>query len=141
MAIRPASISARMSRSLSSTGRNLPADRSGSIAFAAAPVGGPADVAQLVERDLPKVDVASSSLVIRSTSIASRSSATLCRTVDVASSNLVIRSTSFSPPSPVVEVRGAPATSLETRMPYAAAAPYLGCRPASHFRGFEAQAR
>ena len=31
------------------------------------PAAGPADVAQLVERDLPKVDVASSSLVIRST--------------------------------------------------------------------------
>ena len=42
-------------------------DRSGPYRPPGAPAGGPADVAQLVERDLPKVDVASSSLVIRST--------------------------------------------------------------------------
>ena len=80
-----------------------------------------ADVAQLVERDLPKVDVASSNLVIRSTLSpprrARRSAHRRCRElesrhpssirlvaperdalpiVDVASSNLVIRST-FAP--------------------------------------------
>jgi hypothetical protein len=45
----------------------------------------------LVERDLPKVDVASSNLVIRSTVGPGRAERDTEPDVDVASSNLVIR--------------------------------------------------
>ena len=68
------------------------ARRSGSIPRPPSP-DGTADVAQLVERDLPKVDVASSNLVIRSSRPPSRAERDTLPTVDVASSSLVIRST------------------------------------------------
>jgi hypothetical protein len=61
----------------------------------------------LVERDLPKVDVASSNLVIRSRTL-SRSERDTAPIVDVASSNLVIRSRTLSrserDTAPIVDV-------------------------------------
>ena len=83
--IRSSSISARMSRSESSTRTTYPAhgaDRPQNCPGSGRPLlrqsgtpGRHADVAQLVERDLPKVDVASSNLVIRSMSKTDRAEA------------------------------------------------------------------
>ena len=60
-----------------------------------APVHRRADVAQLVERDLPKVDVASSNLVIRSNH-QTRSERDTLLDVNLASPGIVIRSMEFT---------------------------------------------
>ena len=83
-------ITGRSSGDTVSPKRPEPVERRGSpgpVSFGPPSPDGTADVAQLVERDLPKVDVASSSLVIRSKSkLASATAATSMSRVRVSSS-------------------------------------------------------